>query len=89
MADIPITATAIHLGQRTSSHAAAIAAAIHMIWKYLFMSNSTALTTTRFGTRNSAISQAAMKPRAGSASRPRNAPRATIAMSTGMPRLVT
>ena len=54
IADTPIAATAIHLGQRTSSHAAAMATAIHMIWKYLFMSNSTALTTTRLGTRNSA-----------------------------------
>ena len=31
-------------GQRRMSHAARIATAIHIIWKYLFMSNSTALT---------------------------------------------
>ena len=34
----------IGFGQRWMSHAARIATGIHMIWKYLFMSNSTELT---------------------------------------------
>ena len=51
-------------GQARMSHAARIATAIHMIWKYLFMSNSTELATTRFGTRNRATTQATRNQRA-------------------------
>ena len=51
---------------RGSASAARIATAIHMIWKYLFMSNSTALTTTTFGTMNRATIQATRNQRAGS-----------------------
>ena len=47
------------------SQPARIATAIHMIWKYLFMSNSTALTTTTFGTMNSATIQATRNQRVG------------------------
>ena len=43
------TPTTAHVRQRARSQPASIATAIHMIWKYLFMSNSTALTTTTFG----------------------------------------
>ena len=50
--------------QRGSARPARIATAIHMIWKYLFMSNSTALTTTTFGTMNSATIQATRNQRA-------------------------
>ena len=55
------------LGQRRISHAARIATAIHMIWKYLFMSNSTALTTTTLGTMKSATIQATRNHRFGRA----------------------
>ena len=54
-------------GQRRISQAARIATAIHMIWKYLFMSNSTALTTTTLGTTNSATIQATRNHRFGRA----------------------
>src|SRR6187200_3154029 len=54
-------------GQRRFRHAARIATSIHMIWKYLFMSNSTALTTTTFGTTYSATIQATRNQRFGSA----------------------
>ena len=83
-----MTAAATGRGQRAISQAAGIATAIHMIWKYLFMSNSTALTITRFGTRNSATIQAARNARDGTASRPRSKTSAAIASSTGIPRLV-
>ncbi len=72
-------------GQRRISQAARIATAIHMIWKYLFMSNSTALTTTTLGTANSATNQATRNARPGSP-RPRTA--ATTASTNGTPRLV-
>src|SRR6476620_11545679 len=72
-------------GQRRISHAARIATAIHMIWKYLFMSNSTALTTTTFGTTKSATIQATRNHRSGKA-RAVNA--ATTASTNGIPRLV-
>ena len=52
-------------GQRRISQAARMATAIHMIWKYLFMSNSTALTTTTLGTMNSATIQATRNHRVG------------------------
>ena len=45
--EIAETATTIAIagvGQRRMSHAARIATAIHIIWKYLFMSKSTALS---------------------------------------------
>ena len=56
-------------GQRRMSQAARIATAIHIIWKYLFMSNSTALTTTTFGTTNRATSQATRNQRARQSAR--------------------
>ena len=59
------TPTIAHVRQRASSQPARIATAIHMIWKYLFMSNSTALTTTTFGTMNSATIQATRNQRQG------------------------
>ena len=52
------TAAMAGRGQRAMSQAARMAAAIHMIWKYLFMSKSTALTRTTLGTTNRATSQA-------------------------------
>ena len=67
-----------HVRQRASSQPARIATAIHMIWKYLFMSNSTALTTTTFGTMNSATIQATRNQRQG---RPRARNAATTARS--------
>ena len=63
------TAAIAGRGQRATSHAARIAAAIHIIWKYLFMSKSTSLTRTTFGTRKRATSQAARNPRCGTRSR--------------------
>ena len=64
------TAAIAGAGHRRISQAARMATAIHMIWKYLFMSNSTALTTNRLGTRKSATVQAARNHRRG---RPRPA----------------
>ena len=62
IAQTAMTAAASGRGHRSISQAAAIAAAIHMIWKYLFMSNTTALTTTRLGTRKRASVQPGEKP---------------------------
>ena len=53
-----------------------------MIWKYLFMSNSTALTTTTFGTMNRATIQATRNQRHGS---PRAVNAAMTASTNGMP----
>ena len=60
------TAAIDRRGQLRMSQPARIATAIHMIWKYLFMSNSTALTTMTFGTMNSATIQATRNQRSGS-----------------------
>ena len=56
-----------------------------MIWKYLFMSNETALTSTTFGTMNSASTQAARNQRYGI---PRAVNAAMTARTNGMPRFV-
>jgi hypothetical protein len=72
-------------GQRWMSHAASSASATHMTWKYLFMSNSTALATTVFGTMNIATAQQMSQPRAGSFL----VSRASAASTSGMPRFVT
>ena len=79
------TPTMIGLGHRWINQAARIATGIHMIWKYLFMSNATELTTTRLGTRNIATSQVTRNQRPGNrlAVRP-----ATTASANGIPRLV-
>ena len=57
-----------------------------MIWKYLFMSNSTALTTTTFGTMNRATIHATRNQRDRAA--PARAGPAMSASANGMPRLV-
>ena len=67
-------------GQCRMSHAARIATAIHMIWKYLFMSKSTALTRTTLGITNSATIQATRNRRDA---RPRAVAAATIASANG------
>jgi hypothetical protein len=84
-ADTIRTAAMIGRGQRLTSQAARIATAIHMIWKYLFMSNTTALTTTTLGTTNRATSQATRNPRAGSR---RTVRAARTARTNGIPRFV-
>ena len=58
MAETASTPAMAIRGQCRISQAARIATAIHMIWKYLFMSKSTALTTTTLGMTNSATIQA-------------------------------
>ena len=72
-------------GHARMSQAARIATAIHMIWKYLFMSNSTELATTTFGTMNRATTHATRNQRAA---RPRAVNAAMTASTNGMPRLV-
>ena len=57
-----------------------------MIWKYLFMSNVTALTTTTLGTMNRATTQATRNQRPGI---PRAVTAAMTASANGIPRLVT
>src|SRR5262245_26170336 len=64
------TAAIAGIGQRWMNHAARIPTAIHIAWKYLFMSKSMTLTWTRFGMRKQATSHV-----------PRNAPRGTRGMS--------
>ena len=66
------------------NHAASRATAIHIAWKYLFMSKATSLTCIRFGIANSATAQA---PRKALAFRSRTN-RAPMASINGTPRLV-
>ena len=58
------------IGQRWMNHAARTATAIHIAWKYLFMSKSITLSWTTFGTRKRPMSHA-----------PRNACRGTFGAS--------
>src|SRR5262245_32810790 len=60
IARIATTTLGFHL---CINQAARIATAIHMTWKYLFMSNATALTSTTFGTMNSVTTQATRNQR--------------------------
>ena len=85
MAETASTPAMAIRGHCRISQAARIATAIHMIWKYLFMSKSTALTRTTLGIRNSATIQATRNRRDA---RPRAVAAATIASAKGRPRLV-
>src|SRR5687768_11895091 len=63
--DSTSTAARAGLGQLRIAHAARIATATHMTWKYLFMSKTMAPATNRLGTRNSATTQATRNSLAG------------------------
>ena len=78
------TAATAQAGQRRISQAASTATAIHIAWKYLFMSKPMALTWTTLGTTNRATSQTARKPRCGT----RGRSSASSASTNGSPRFV-
>ena len=84
IAEARTTAAMTGRGRRRMAHAARIATAIHMTWKYLFMSKEITETTITFGTRNRATSHAPRKPRLGV----RRMTRASRARTNGIPRFV-
>ena len=71
------------------SHAARIAAAGHIAWNSLFMSNAMTLACMTFGTRKSATIQAREEGTPRRVARQQRRSRtATIASANGTPRLV-